>query len=174
MMLFALMVVGALQAPNPPDCSAPEWGDKVTRFNAQIAAYAELRSGFESGRPTRTVLAQKIRQARATAKQGDIFTPAISIEFKRALAREVNAHTYKVIMDDNPGEMLAQVNGAYPEGKPLSTMSPNVLAVLPRLPQDIEYRFVERHLILLDTRAKLILDRLPFAIRVTESDTPCR
>ena len=174
MILFALIVAGTLQAANPPDCRAPEWGNHVTRFAAQMEAYAVLRGEFEKRKPSQTVLAQRIRAARATAKQGDIFTPAISVEFKRALAREVNAHTWKVIMDDNPGEMLAQVNSAYPYGKPLSTMPPNVLAVLPRLPQDVEYRFVERHLILLDTRANLILDRLPFAIRVTDSDTPCR
>jgi hypothetical protein len=45
---------------------------------------------------------------------------------------------------------------------------------LPRLPADIEYRFVERHLILLDTRANLIVDRLPYAIRYSQSDPPCR
>ena len=174
MILFALMVAGTLQAAPPQDCRAPEWDDHVTRFNVQMEAYAAMRGEIEKRMPSRTVFAQRIRAARASAKQGDIFAPAISVQFKRALAREVNAHTWKVIMDDNPGEMLAQVNASYPYGKPLSTMPPNVLAVLPRLPPDVEYRFVERHLILLDTRAMLILDRLPFAIRATESDTACK
>ena len=145
MILIGLLIATTLQVPAAPDCRPPEWGNKVTRFNAQMTAYVELRGGFEQTMPSRTAAGQRLRAARATAKQGDIFTPEISVEFKRALAREVNAHTWKVIMDDNPGEMLAQVNGLYPEGKPLSTMPPNVLAVLPRLPPDIEYRFVERH-----------------------------
>lgn len=174
MILIGLLVAGTLQVPNTPDCSPPEWGGKVTRFNAQMEAYAELRGGFEQAMPSRVVAGQRIRAARAAAKQGDMFTPEISVEFKRALAREMNAHTWKVIMDDNPGEMLAQVNGLYPQGKPLSTMPPNILAVLPRLPQDVEYRFVERTLILLDTRTKLILDRIPYAIRSIEREPACR
>lgn len=174
MILIALLVAGTLQVPAAADCRPPDWGDTVTRFNAQMAAHAELRGRLEQTVPSRTVLGQRLRAARATARQGDIFTPEISVEFKRALAREVNAHTWKVIMDDNPGEMLAQVNGFYPVGKPLSTMPPNILAVMPRLPQDVQYRFVERTLILLDIRTKLILDRMPYAIRATDSENPCR
>lgn len=174
MIVIGLLVAGALQVPAAPDCSPPEWGDKATRFNAQMTAYAELRGRLEQTMPSRTVVGQRIRAARAAAKQGDIFTPGISVEFKRALAREVNANTWKVIMDDNPGEMLAQVNGLYPAGKPLSTMPPNILAVLPTLPPDVQYRFVERTLILLDTRTKLILDRLPYAIRATAIEPACR
>jgi hypothetical protein len=173
-------------AADPADCSEPAWGDKVTRFDAQVRAYAELRDQSQRGlvlkvaeTPAGTpradlALAKRIRAARATARQGDIFTPALSIEFKKALRREMNAHVWKVIMDDNPGEFLAQVNGAYPDGKPLATMPPNILAVLPRLPADIEYRFVERHLILLDTRANLIVDRIPYAIHYSERETTCR
>ena len=41
--------------------------------------------------------------------------------------------------------------------------APNVLAVLPTLPDDIQYRFVGRHLVLVDGRSGLILDRIPFA-----------
>ena len=35
---------------------------------------------------------------------------------------------------------------------------------MPRLPDDIQYRFLDRDLILHDTRANLIIDRLPCAI----------
>ena len=37
-------------------------------------------------------------------------------------------------------------------------MPPNVLAALPPLPKDIDYRFVGKNLILRDTRANLIID----------------
>ena len=152
--------------------------DIVTHFNTRVWAYVELRSKLENGLPALTVtenpaetrkvgraLAAKIRAARAKAKQGDMLTPAIGAEFRKALLREMNAHTWNVIMDDNPGDFEAQINGAYPEGKPLSTVPANILAVLPKLPHDIEYRFVGRHLILLDTRAGMILDRIPYAIQ---------
>jgi len=41
---------------------------------------------------------------------------------------------------------------------------PNVLASLPPLPKDIEYRFVNKHLILRDARANLIIDYIPNAL----------
>jgi hypothetical protein len=75
------------------------------------------------------------------------------------------ANTLAAIMDDNPGKISHHINGTYPEGEPFSTMPANILAVLPRLPDDIQYRFLGRHLILYDTRASLILDRIPYAIR---------
>jgi hypothetical protein len=37
-------------------------------------------------------------------------------------------------------------------------------ALLPKLPDDIEYRFLGRHLVLHDTRANMILDRIPCAV----------
>jgi hypothetical protein len=50
----------------------------------------------------------------------------------------------------------------------------NILARLPRLPDDIEYRFLGRDLILLDARARVILDRIPSAIPCVQSDKfPC-
>jgi hypothetical protein len=187
MSTIALMLLLGLQVRRPVDCSAPVWGDLATQFNAAVSAYVELRSEMEKGLPplvvtenpaaisdTSRALANKIRAARAKARQGDIFTPAISPVFKQALRVEMNAHTWKVIMDDNPGEFLSQVNATYPIGKPFSTVTPNILAVLPRLPVDIEYRFVERHLILLDTRARLILDRIPYAIQYSDGDPTCR
>jgi hypothetical protein len=82
----------------------------------------------------------------------------------------MNANTWAAIMDDNPGEFSVQINGSYPDGKPLSTVPPNILAVLPTLPDDIQYRFLGRHLIFFDTRASVILDRIPYAIQCTDSD----
>jgi hypothetical protein len=45
-----------------------------------------------------------------------------------------------------------------------------ILAALPALPDDVEYRFLGRHLILLDVRAGVILDRIPYAIRCENCD----
>jgi hypothetical protein len=115
-------------------------------------------------------LAKRIRVARAGAQEGEIFTPTISVEFKNVLLLEMNANTWAAVMDDNPGEFSNEINDTYPEERPLSTVPPNVLAVLPRLPDDIQYRFVGRHLILLDTRASVILDRIPYAIKCADCE----
>ena len=108
--------------------------------------------------------AKKIRAARSDAREGDIFTPAISDSFKRALVDELDPGTCEAILDDNPGEFKHRINGSYPDGAPLSTVPANVLAVLPKLPDDLQYRFVGRHLVLLDGRSGLILDRIRFVI----------
>jgi hypothetical protein len=156
------------------------WGYIAADFSARIWRYADLRSELEKGLPglrvtedvreirrTQRALARRVRVARDGARQGDIFTAAIAVEFREVLRLEMDADTWAAIMDDNPGEFSNQINGTYPEGRPLSTVPPNILAALPSLPEDIQYRFLGRHLILLDTRANLILDRIPYAI-------PCR
>jgi hypothetical protein len=121
-------------------------------------------------RRARRALARTIQAARQGAHEGDIFSPAISREFKQVLALEMNADTWAVIMDDNPGEFRNEINGIYPDGKPYSTVPGTILAVLPALPPDVEYRFLGRHLILLDVRADVILDRIPYAIRCIDCD----
>jgi hypothetical protein len=164
-----------------PDFRVQVWGSILADFSSRVSDYSDLRSELEKGLPPLTVTddpgeirravrarAKRIRVARAGAKQGDMFTRAISVEFRKALSFEMDASTWRAIMDDNPGELANEINGTYPEGKPLSTVPPNILAALPRLPDDIEYRFLGRHLILLDTRANVILDRIPFAIQLPE------
>jgi hypothetical protein len=182
------MLIAAGPARQNLDCAAPVWGDTVPAFDSHVKAYVALRDRLERElrQPVTTedsaatgsaqrALAARIRAARASAKQGDLFTAAITVEIKKSLRREIDAHSWQVIMDeDNPGEIPSQVNDEYREGKPLSTMPPNILAALPKLADDIEYRFVERHLILLDTRAKVIVDRIPYAIGDLASAGACR
>jgi hypothetical protein len=135
------------QAPTHRDRDMPDFrlqirGDVATDFRARVWSYFELRSAQEKGLPALTVtddpsairraeraLAKRIRMARAEAKQGDLFTPSISVEFRKALLLETDANAWEAIMDDNPGEFPAPINGTYPKGKPLSTMPPNILAV---------------------------------------------
>ena len=164
-----------------PDFTVEVWGYIVADFSARVWTYFELRSTLEKGLPALTVtddpaeirsaelaLAQKIRVARAGAKQGEIFTPAISVEFRKVLLLEMNANIWTTIMDENPGDFSHDINDTYPKRKPLSTMPFDILVRLPRLPEDIEYRFVGRHLILHDTRANVILDRIPCAIQCSD------
>ena len=61
-------------------------------------------------------------------------------------------------MDENPVDVKVAVNGRYPDDVPLSTMPPQVLAILPEMPQELEDRFVGRHLVILDSHAHIIAD----------------
>jgi hypothetical protein len=171
------------QADPQPTFRVRVWGYIFADFSARVQSYFDLRSRLEKGLPpmrvtedvaeikrARRALARKIQAARHSAHEGDIFSPAISADFKEALALEMDADTWAVIMDDNPGEFSHGINGIYPDGKPYSTVPATILAALPALPDDVEYRFVGRHLILLDVRANVILDKIPYAIRCVDCD----
>ena len=117
-------------------------------------------------------LAERIRLARTGATEGEFFTPSISVEFRRLLLIEMDLETWDSLMDDNPGDFDHPINGTYPKKKPLSTVPPNILAALPSLPDGIQYRFLGRHLVLHDTRANVILDRIRYAVSCTDCHTP--
>ena len=98
------------------------------------------------------------------AHTGDIFTGEIGAAFKQALILETRSATCASIADDNPGDFSYSVNDTYPKRRALSTVPPGILMLLPRLPEDVYYRFVGQHLILHDTRANIVLDDLADAI----------
>jgi hypothetical protein len=171
------------QTDPQPTFRVQVWGYIVADFSTRVQDYFDLRSRLEEGLPplrvtedvaeirrVRRALAEKIQAARHGAHEGDIFSPAISAEFKEVLALEMNARTWAAIMDDNPGEFSHDINGIYPDGQPYSTVPGTILAVLPALPDDVQYRFLGRHLILLDIRANVILDEIPYAIRCMDCD----
>ena len=153
-------------------------GDKLADFRARMDAYGKLRASLEEGLPRLKVtddpveirraerlLAERIRKARAGAERGDIFTEDIRRGFRQVLRPVTNRATCALLRDDNPGEFQYAINSEYPKDRPLSTVPPPMLAVLPKLPDDVFYRFLARDLILHDTRANIILDRIDDAVR---------
>jgi len=144
-------------------------------FNDRVKAYVTLRAKVDGGAPplretkdpakiqaAQKALAALIRNARATAKQGDIFSPAIEKAFRSLLKGEATADGAKpksASPEENP-QVELKVNSEYPSDEPHTSVSPTVLEALPVLPkgEDLEYRFVRKHLILVDTRANLIVD----------------
>jgi hypothetical protein len=169
------------QKPSPadPDFKVAVDGLIVADFTARVAAYAELRKSLEEGLPKLEVtanhseirraeeaLARRIRQAREGYRQGNIFTPAINQAFKQLLAAVVTPGICAAIFEDGPTseDVEYRTNRSYPRDEPLSTVPPSILGALPGLPEDVQYRFIRRSLILYDTRPNLILDRIPGAI----------
>jgi hypothetical protein len=70
-------------------------------------------------------------------------------------------------MDENPVNPVAlklTVNGRYPDTVPLTSIPPQVLQTLPKLSEDLEYRFIGDWLILLDVHAHLIADYIDDAL----------
>ena len=145
-------------------------------FRNRVDAYAALQQqqltgdavprtgsdGSKTDDPSR-VMAERMRKARGGARQGDFFTPAIAVAIRAALDREVrgsqSANTRAAIRDDAPAAFRLSVNMDFPAGG-LPTVPANVLAALPTLPEGLDYRIVQTHLILRDTRANLVVDYL--------------
>jgi hypothetical protein len=111
-------------------------------------------------------LARAIKRARPKPQPGTFFDAAaagaINARLRELLAR------HPVLLDGIDDEVRAAhapgVYARFPEASPVSTMPPSLLAVLPSLPPELEYRLVGEDLVLRDTDAALILDVLPKAV----------
>ena len=57
----------------------------------------------------------------------------------------------------------SRINQEYPQTSAMQSTPPTLLANLPKLPPELEYRIVGRELVLLDTKSNLIVDLLPDA-----------
>jgi hypothetical protein len=153
----------------------------IAAFSKRIEAYVELHRKSESTLPARPdkptsqqldtherALARLIAQGRARAQPGDIFSKDIRAYFRRQIARTLSgpdgAQIRGSIMDENPGRIQIRINSRYPDEIPVSTMPPQILAALPKLPDELEYRFIGERLILLDIHAHLIVDFIEDAL----------
>lgn len=181
--VIALVMLLALPGCAPRAARTIPDGVALADFDRRVQAYAALRDELEGGaaRLKKTAepdeiaaaeraLAGKIQEARATARRGDIFTPAIERRFRALLKPHLRGvrgqNTRGIIKDEGPnaGGFPFTVNGAYPKQQPLGSVPPDLLASLPLLPENLEYRFIDKHLILRDARANLIVDFIPNAM----------
>jgi len=122
-------------------------------------------------------LGEAIRVDRAGAKQGDIFTPSVSAVFTDVIRDEFRGRSKLAIQDrdeaqDELPNFTPTVNQIYPTTYPLATFPPGVLKRIPPLPEPLEYRFVQRHLIIRDSEANLIVDVLSNAAPPTALSSP--
>jgi hypothetical protein len=117
----------------------------------------------------RIALGREIRKARVSARQGEIFTPAVADYFRGVITEALRAgrieNLIEIINEEDSVPVMATVNGDYPAGASISFMPPSLLAVLPPLPTEVEYRFLSCDLILWDLHAGLIVDFVPRALR---------
>lgn len=59
--------------------------------------------------------------------------------------------------------MELQINQGYPEKVPLQSTPPTLLLNLPELPKGLEYRILDRELVLRDVSANIVVDYIPNA-----------
>lgn len=172
----------AVKKPAQAPTTSPAETEALEAFSKRVNDYLALHNKLKATLPSlpkeaspqqidqhQRSLEKLIAAERRTATRGDIFGAEPERIFRAHLARIFAGADGKQlkasINDENPtGAIKLSANGRYPDEVPLSTMPPQVLAVLPKLPEEIEYRFVGDHLILLDVRAHIIVDYIENAL----------
>jgi hypothetical protein len=158
-------------------------------FQKRIDAYMQIHKDVAKNAPplketndpaqikhAQEALGAGIRAARADAKPGDVLTPEVRNKFRRLMYPVVTGTTGHEIKEElnedvkekdegPPTKVPLKVNAAYPEGAPLPTTPPQVLLNLPRLPEQLEYRIIDKNLIIRDVLANIIVDYLPNVIQ---------
>ena len=161
--------------------------DEAEDFLEEVNEYVEVRRKARAGLPSlkedaepeevtayAKQLTASIAAARKGAKQGDVFRPKVAEAFRRLTRDHLARHPDErktVLTEGNPtgdeeriGAPKVAVNGQYIPASPLSTVPPTLLLSMPTLPEEVEYRFIGRSLILRDSVANLIIDFIPNAV----------
>jgi hypothetical protein len=175
--LLSCCALPGLQAQQPevnPDAKVlQDYQERIKKY-LDIHKKADVPKMKETKDPAdikqaQDALAAAVRAARPNAKQGEIFTPEIAKKLRSLMYPEVKGpgtkETRQAIKEDQPAKVAMKVNARYPDDQPLPTVPPNILASLPKLPEQLEYRIVGTSLILRDVNANLIVDFIPGAIR---------
>jgi hypothetical protein len=181
-MLRAILAGAILLVLTPPDVAAQKKpavnpnAATIRDFMKRVDEYVALHKKLEATLPSlpkqttpqqmdahERALAKLMQEARANAKPGDILTPAMQ-RLVRTLLRPIfqgkAGQQIKAEITDKEykGSVKLTVNGRYPDEVPVSTMPPQVLESLPKLPEELEYRFILNTLILFDPHAHIIAD----------------
>lgn len=153
----------------------------IATFESRAKAYVKLSNRVERKLPKlskdstpeqisahKKAFEEGVRLARAGAKRGDIFTAGAAEYLRRLIRTEFKGQDRgeikEVILDADTAGVPLKVNYPYPETKEVSTVPPTLLLKLPQLPKEVNYRFVGRHMLLVDKENGLILDFLLNAI----------
>jgi hypothetical protein len=176
--LVALATLSGAQAPTsrtrqPVNADAAALQD----FQMRLEAYLKLRAGLVKGlKPLastpsaaelaarQAVLAGAIKKARAAARPGDLVPQGVAAQIAKTIRDDFTRRTAaaeRASFSEVPNAVRPAVNQTYPADAALPTVPPLLLLNLPRLPDNLQYRFYGRHLILLDGDTQVILDYIP-------------
>ena len=163
---------------------SPEDARALATMNDRLRDYVDLHLKLERTLPSlpkdatpqqidknQRAFEKLMRDTRKTAKPGELFTAEAQPVIKRLLATVFGGPDGKQlkasIMDENPVDPVALkigVNSRYPDTVPLTSVPPQVLQTLPKLSEDLEYRFIGDWLILFDVHAHVIADYIDDAL----------
>ena len=180
LMAVLMAVLAASLLGHGAEARGPSSSKRLTAdFQARAKQYLDWRKKVAGNPPKPTdspeviassqrELGNKVRVARAGAKQGEIFSPEIVRYFRHQIAEPLRGEAGDKIRaslrNAEPVKIELQVNQSYPQNVPLQSTPPSLLLKLPELPKGLEYRILGRELILRDTDANVIVDYVPNAL----------
>ena len=172
--LIAAPAIGQQPQNSQSNISAKD-KQAIAAFEQRVKKYVKLRERLEDKMTKlpekstpeqieahKTAFEKTVRTARVGAKQGDVFTPAIIKYIRMTIQNEFKGkdrqELRKMVMEADTKGVPLRVNYPYPEDKELLEMPPTLLLKLPQLPKQVKYRFVNRHMLLVDRENGLIVD----------------
>lgn len=185
-LLAAALVAGCALA-HPAAAAGKEQEDDAASFKAfsqRVEEFVRLHKSVEATLPKlkptdlpemitahQQALARKIREARPGARRGDIFTEKAREAFRRAVRSVFQGpdapYAHATIQQGDPVKgVRLRVNQPYPDGVPYTTVPPTLLLRIPKLPDEVVYRIVDRDLVLLDVKANLVVDWIPEVVPI--------
>ena len=174
MMVFALcaspLAAQAKKSTTQADLQAAALKDFQKRLDAYVDLRARLAKELKPLSPTASAsdlaarqesLAAALRLARKTAKQGDLIPTPVASQLRTIVqadfqGRKPDARQAAFSEVADAGTPI--INRTYPAKAALPTVPPLLLAKLPALPDNLQYRFIDRHLLILDGDTQLIID----------------
>jgi hypothetical protein len=179
--LIGAATVAATPRARRQDTARPDDAAAVVQFNAAVTKYMALRQRLRSEIKGPTAgssaaelnrasddLASAIQRARVGARPGNIFVvPMAAVVKKRVddLVRRDNLAAVLANIDDEEATVKTPtIHLRFPAAAMMATMPPALLAALPALPKELEYRIVGNALVLRDVDAALIIDYIPAAV----------
>jgi hypothetical protein len=171
---FATVAVQTTTARPPAPAVPNQQAAAQAEFQKRLHAYLELRESLgkklEPLSPTASAsdlqsrqqaLAAALRAARANAKQGDLIPVAIQEQIRQTIQADLKRRepaAKRATLEEVPQGPLPGINKTYPEQAALPTVPALMLASLPRLPDNLQYRFFGRHVVLLDGDTEIVVD----------------
>jgi hypothetical protein len=161
------------QAVNP---KAAALSDFSKRLNAYLQLRADLGKKLEPLATTASAselesrqqaLAAGIRNARARAKQGDLIPVAVQDQIRKTVTADFHRRepaAKKAALEEVPVGPLPGINKTFPQQAALPTVPPLLLASLPQLPDNLQYRFYGRHVVILDGDVEIVIDYVQNAL----------
>ena len=160
---------------------SPEHKAAFEAFEARVKEYVSMREGIEGKMPKlpkdakpeqieahKMALQKAVQAARASAKPGNLFVPALAAHIREVIKSEtptrVKQEVRETVLESEVKSVPLRVNQPYPESQEMLEMPPTLLLRLPQLPKQMRYRYVGRNMLLMDRENGLIVDFMPDAL----------